>query len=75
MNAKLKKARVDTEQPVKDLQLDDKELPSDLAPAQRLVDAELVRLLHHDSLTYPLPGTSHPGGTKSSISDAARRRH
>ena len=57
---------VDVEQLLEDLQLDDEELPSDLAPAQRLVDAELVRLLHHDSLTYPLPGTSHPGGTKSS---------
>jgi len=57
---------VDVEQLLEDLQLDDEELPSDLAPAQRLVDAELVRLLHHDSLAYPLPGTSHPGGTKSS---------
>lgn len=52
---------VDVGQLLKDLQLDDEELP-----AQRLVDAELVQLLHHDSLTYPLPGTSHPGGTKSS---------
>lgn len=57
---------VDVEQLLEDLQLDDEEPPSDLAPAQRLVDAELARLLHHDSLTYPLPGTSHPGGTKSS---------
>jgi len=57
---------VDVEQLLKDLQLDDGDLPTDLAPAQRLVDAELVQLLHHDSLTFPLPGTSHPGGTKSS---------
>ena len=57
---------VDVEQLLKDLQLDDGELPTDLVPAQKLVDAELVQLLHHDSLTYPLPGTSHPGGTKSS---------
>ena len=57
---------VDVERLLRDLQLDDEELPSDLGPAQRLVDAELVQLLHHDSLTYPLPGTSHPGGTKSS---------
>ena len=42
------------------------ESPPDIALAQKLVDAELVRLLHHDSLTYPLPGTSHPGGTRSS---------
>jgi pre-mRNA-splicing factor CDC5/CEF1 len=59
-------ANVDVEQLLKDLQLDDGDLPTDLAPAQRLVDAELVQLLHHDSLTFPLPGTSHPGGTKSS---------
>lgn len=58
-------ANVDVDQLLKDLQLDDGELPPDLAPAQRLVDAELVQLLHHDSLTYPLPGTSHPGGTRS----------
>jgi len=57
---------VDVEQLLKDLQLDDGELTPDLSPAQRLVDAELVQLLHHDSLTYPLPGTSHPGGTRSS---------
>jgi len=57
---------VDVEQLLKDLRLDDGELSPDLAPAQELVDAELVQLLHHDSLTYPLPGTSHPGGTRSS---------
>lgn len=56
---------VEVEELLKDLRLDGGELPSDLASAQRLVDAELVQLLHHDSLTYPLPGTSHPGGTKS----------
>jgi pre-mRNA-splicing factor CDC5/CEF1 len=57
---------VDVEQLLEDLRLDDGEFPPDFAAAQRLVDAELVQLLHHDSLTYPLPGTSHPGGTKSS---------
>ena len=56
---------VNVEQLLEDLRLDDEDLPEDLAPAQRLVDAELVQLLHHDTLTYPLPGTSHPGGTKS----------
>ena len=58
-------SNVDVEQLLQDLHLDDGELPADLALAQRLVNAELVQLLHHDSLTYPLPGTSHPGGTKS----------
>ena len=59
-------ANVDVERLLNDLRLDDGESPPDIAPAQNLVDAELVQLLHHDSLTYPLPGTSHPGGTKSS---------
>lgn len=56
---------VDVEELLEDLRLDDGELTSDLASAQSLVDAELVQLLHHDSLTYPLPGTSYPGGMKS----------
>lgn len=56
---------VDVEELLRGLRLNDGELPSDLTSAQRLVDAELVQLLSHDSLTYPLPGTSHPGGTKS----------
>ena len=56
---------VDVEELLGDLRLDDGELPSGFASPQRLVDAELVQLLYHDSLTHPLPGTSHPGGTKS----------
>ncbi|KAI0253901.1 pre-mRNA splicing factor component-domain-containing protein [Lactifluus subvellereus] len=32
---------------------------------QRLVDVELVRLMQHDSLQHPIPGTAHPGGTPS----------
>ena len=56
---------VDVAELLNDLQLDDEDLPSDLASTQRLVDIELVQLLFHDSLTYPLPGTSHLGGTKS----------
>lgn len=56
---------VDLEELFRDLRLSDGELAPDLVSAQKLVDSELVRLLHHDSLAYPLPGTSHPGGTKS----------
>jgi len=33
--------------------------------AQRLVDLELVRLMQHDTLAHPIPGTVHPGGTPS----------
>ncbi|KAI0049679.1 hypothetical protein FA95DRAFT_1581584 [Auriscalpium vulgare] len=32
---------------------------------QRLVDLELARLVHHDSIVHPVPGTAHPGGTLS----------
>ena len=32
---------------------------------QRLVDLELARLMQHDALAHPLPGTAHPGGTPS----------
>ncbi|KZV91603.1 hypothetical protein EXIGLDRAFT_836988 [Exidia glandulosa HHB12029] len=37
----------------------------DLADARKLIDVEVVRLLQHDSIAYPLPGTTRPGGTKS----------
>jgi len=33
--------------------------------AQRLIDLELARLMQHDALAYPIPGTAHPGGTAS----------
>lgn len=32
---------------------------------QRLVDLELARLMQHDALAHPLPGTAYPGGTPS----------
>ncbi|KAH9951419.1 pre-mRNA splicing factor component-domain-containing protein [Amylocystis lapponica] len=43
----------------------DGEQPSDLVAADKAVNAELADLLLHDSIAYPLPGTSHPGGTQS----------
>ncbi len=33
--------------------------------AERLINAEVVQLLLHDSIAHPLPGTSRPGGTRS----------
>ncbi|TFY79231.1 hypothetical protein EWM64_g4778, partial [Hericium alpestre] len=48
-----------------------------LAPAteeeqvQKMVDIELARLLQHDSLVHPLPGTSQAGGTPSSYEPPA----
>lgn len=36
-----------------------------LKAAQRLINLELVELLRHDSLSFPLPGTTRPGGELS----------
>lgn len=36
-----------------------------LEKAQRLVDLEVARLLQHDSIAHPIPGTTQPGGTQS----------
>ena len=40
-------------------------LDSELAQAQELVNAELVKLVHHDSVEYPLPGTTRAGASES----------
>ncbi|OBZ75750.1 Pre-mRNA-splicing factor CEF1 [Grifola frondosa] len=57
-------ANVDVERLLADLNIDEEESP-ELAPAAQLVHAELAALLHHDSIAHPIPGTSHPGGTRS----------
>ena len=36
-----------------------------MARATRLIQDEMVRLLAHDSIAFPLPGTIHPGRTVS----------
>lgn len=56
-------ANVDLEKLLLDLSLDEGEGTDE---AQRLVDTELVQLLQHDSITHPVPGTSRPGGSRSS---------
>ncbi|KAI0062211.1 hypothetical protein BV25DRAFT_1825641 [Artomyces pyxidatus] len=55
---------VDIERLLQDLKLSGSETVSE--EAQRLVDLELARLVHHDSIAHPLPGTVYPGGTQSS---------
>jgi pre-mRNA-splicing factor CDC5/CEF1 len=40
-------------------------LDAELAHAQELVNAELVKLVHHDSVEYPLPGTTRAGSSES----------
>jgi pre-mRNA-splicing factor CDC5/CEF1 len=39
----------------------------ELGQARLLINSETVLLMLHDSIAYPLPGTSHPGGTMSSF--------
>lgn len=55
-------ANVDAEMLLQHLSIND-ELASD--EAQRLVDAELAQLLQHDSIAHSVPGTSRPGGARS----------
>lgn len=62
---------VDIDRLLQDLSLGEDNVEQELAQAHKLMDAEIVHLLHHDSLVHPLPGTSHPGGTKSSYQSPA----
>ena len=41
-------------------------LDTELAHAQELVNAELVKLVHHDSVKYSLPGTTRAGASEFS---------
>jgi pre-mRNA-splicing factor CDC5/CEF1 len=56
---------VNVEKLLQDLSLYDDVDPK-LVDARRLMDTEITQLMHHDSLAHPIPGTSYPGGTKSS---------
>ncbi|KAI0948484.1 hypothetical protein AcV7_009215 [Taiwanofungus camphoratus] len=56
-------ANVDVERLMRDLTID--ESGNELAPAEKLVHAELADLLLHDSIAHPIPGTIHPGSTMS----------
>lgn len=58
-------ARVDVDQLLQNLSLDAEGGDSSLSEAQKLVDIEMVKLLQHDAISFPLPGTSLPGGTRS----------
>ncbi|KAF8803596.1 hypothetical protein BYT27DRAFT_7195437 [Phlegmacium glaucopus] len=40
-------------------------LDPELAHAQELVNAEFIKLVHHDSVVYPLPGTTQTGASES----------
>lgn len=53
-------ANVDAERLLRDLSVS-----SDDNDAQRLVNEEIVQLLLHDSIAFPIPGTSRLGSTQS----------
>ncbi|KAJ3564929.1 hypothetical protein NP233_g7974 [Leucocoprinus birnbaumii] len=45
--------------------IDETEEEASSRAARRLIDEELVQLVHHDAISYPLPGTTNPGSTIS----------
>ncbi|KII88811.1 hypothetical protein PLICRDRAFT_42049 [Plicaturopsis crispa FD-325 SS-3] len=55
---------VDLERLLEDLNVGD-DVEPELRDASRLVNAELVQLMQHDSIAHPIPGTSRPGGSRS----------
>lgn len=58
-------ARVDVDQLLQNLSLDTSDEDAGLSEARKLVNVEMVKLLQHDTIAFPLPGTSLPGGTRS----------
>ncbi|TRM56633.1 pre-mRNA splicing factor component-domain-containing protein [Schizophyllum amplum] len=58
-------ANVDPADLLERLSLEDDAQDTDMAAAQRLVNAEMAALLAHDSIAHPLPGTLRPGYTQS----------
>lgn len=57
-------AVVDVDKLLENLSLAPDETP-ELGPARKLIDSEMVMLLQHDAIAFPLPGTTLPGGTRS----------
>ncbi|KAF9451239.1 hypothetical protein P691DRAFT_757518 [Macrolepiota fuliginosa MF-IS2] len=58
-------ANVDVSQLLERLNIVDHEEDSPSQAAQRLINEELVQLINHDAIAYPLPGTTLPGSTLS----------
>lgn len=56
-------ANVDLAGMLDGLNLDEEE--DELSEADKLINAELVQLVQHDALTYPLPGTTKAGSSLS----------
>ena len=58
-------AVVDVERLVKEVNAVEDEGDREFAEAQRLVNLEMVDLLKHDAVAFPLPGTTTAGSTRS----------
>lgn len=58
-------AVVDIEALIKEVTLVDDDTEQETAEAQRLVNLEMVDLLKHDAIAFPLPGTNLAGSTRS----------
>jgi pre-mRNA-splicing factor CDC5/CEF1 len=58
-------ANVDAEELLKRLSLMDDDTDTPSPSSRRLINEEFVRLINHDAITHPLPGTTLPGATLS----------
>jgi len=56
-------ANVNLDRLLRDLNVDEGD--SEVESASQLINSELVKLLQHDSIIHPIPGTVRPGGTTS----------
>lgn len=56
-------ANIDVDRLLKDLSLNTPE--DEFADVRKLIDVEFVKLMQHDSIAHPIPGTSRPGATHS----------
>ncbi|KAF9002011.1 pre-mRNA splicing factor component-domain-containing protein [Cyathus striatus] len=59
-------ANVDVDILLEKLSLDNVSESPDDSKVQTLINAELVQLMQHDAIAYPIPGTVHPGAAQSS---------
>ncbi|GJJ11999.1 hypothetical protein Clacol_006237 [Clathrus columnatus] len=56
-------ANIDVDRLLKNLSLN---TPDDeFSDVRKLIDVEFVKLIQHDSIAHPIPGTSRPGATQS----------
>jgi pre-mRNA-splicing factor CDC5/CEF1 len=61
-------ANVNLDQMLERLNINDH---GDLSAAHELINKELAQLLLHDAISYPLPGTTYPGSTRSAYEPPA----